>query len=122
MCLFRCRFYTTVGDARASGRCPVEVPFNSKTRLPKVPSADEFFGVTNLEVKLLYPIVPLIGILVGDFRGMHEKVALNPRVLPIRQAQRVCSGVSAAVLDSGFRQPAPQQSEESGPQKHAHGG
>ena len=62
--------------------------FNSKTRLPKVPSADEFFGVTNLEVKLLYPIVPLIGIPVGDFRGMHEKIAPNPRISPIRPAQR----------------------------------
>ena len=85
MCLFRCRFYTAVGDGRASGRCTVdrctvEMLFNSKTRLPKVPSADEFFGVTNLEVKLLYPIVPLIGIPVGDFRGMHEEFVPQPRV------------------------------------------
>ena len=55
---FAAGFSTGVGDGRASGRCPVdrctvEMLFNSKTRLPKVPSADEFFGVTNLEVKLL---------------------------------------------------------------------
>lgn len=87
MCLFRCRFYTAVGDRRASGRCPAELLFNNKTRLPKVPSADEFFGVTNLEVKLLYPIVPLIGIPVGDFRGMHEKIVPNPAFPPNRAAQ-----------------------------------
>ena len=67
------------------GQMPAERLFNSKTRLPKIPSADEFFfGVTNLEVKLLYPIVPLIGIPVGDFRGMHEKFVPNPRVFTHR--------------------------------------
>ena len=46
-----------------------------------------FFGVTNLEVKLLYPIVPLIGIPVGDFRGMHEKIVPTPAFPPNRAAQ-----------------------------------
>ena len=73
--------------APLKGSSTAERLFNSKTRLPKVPSADEFFGVTNLEVKLLYPIVPLIGIPVGDFRGMHEKIVPNPAFSPIGPAQ-----------------------------------
>ncbi len=105
MCLFRCRFYTAVGDGRASGRCTVdrctvEMLFNSKTRLPKVPSADEFFGVTNLEVKLLYPIVPLIGIPVGDFRGMHEEFVPQPRVF----THQTGTASKLWCLSDGFRQ------------------
>ena len=74
--------------------------FNDKTRLPKVPSADEFFGVTNLEVKLLYPIVPLIGIPVGDFRGMHEEFVPQPRVFTHQ------TGAASMLwrLSDGFRQ------------------
>ena len=39
---FAAGFSTTVGDSKHRGRCSVERLFNSKTRLPKVPSADEF--------------------------------------------------------------------------------
>ena len=39
--LFRGRFFYRGRWQQASGRCSVEVLFNNKTRLPKVPSADE---------------------------------------------------------------------------------
>ena len=73
-----------------------------------------FFGVTNLEVKASLPIVPLIGIPVGDFRGMHEKIVPNPRVFtrqtgtvrPALRDRRNETGTASMLwrLSDGFRQ------------------
>lgn len=69
-----------VGDSKRRADAPLKGSSIAKLACRRYLQQTSFFGVTNLEVKLLYPIVPLIGIPVGDFRGMHEKIVPNPRV------------------------------------------
>ena len=114
MCLFRCRFSTAVGDSKHQADAPLTDALLKGFSIAKLAcrrylQQTSFYGVTNLEVKLLYPIVPLIGMPVGDFRGMHEKIAPNPTFSPIRPAQqdlRSETGTASMLwrLSGGFRQ------------------
>ena len=98
---FAAGFSTGVGGGRHQADAPLKCFSSTKLVCRRYLQQTSLFGVTNPEVKLLYPIVPLSGIRMGIFgRGVRiNRTRPSARQIPGRyQAQQTSCNAPVTVL------------------------